>query len=163
MPPTFIELGTFRNEPFAQSEQAYVTAVLQQATDAVWVTTGLDEYPTDQRASRITRYAIMDFSLWLMSQQEHRDEINSPFSSERIGSYSYQKMQQASRGEETGIYWLDMLFAMLLSSSDSGATVGLVDSERVFNPEGYTYAQQREADKRQTILHDPSAFHYWTE
>jgi hypothetical protein len=145
-PPTVSDLATYRNEPFAAGEEVWAGSVLQQATDAVWVFTGLDELPTDPRAVRILQNALLDLTLWLMSQAEHRDEINSPFSGERIGSYSYQKMQQAQQGE-SGLYWLDMLFR-LLKASDGSAEVAWVTSESVFT-EPY-------CDEEQVLLHDPS-------
>jgi hypothetical protein len=130
-PPTVEELGTFRQLPFADGDETtQAESVLVQATDAVWVHTGLEEYFADERKTRIVKNAIMDLTLWLMSQAEHRDEINSPFSGERIGSYSYQKMQQAQRGEETGIYWLDLLFTML--KAPDGADEAWVSTEYVF-------------------------------
>lgn len=152
-PPTVDDLGLFRGEAFADEEGDYVESILQQATDALWVTTGLDEPPEDPRSLRIMDYALMDYALWLMSQAEHRDEINSPFSGERIGSYSYQKMQAAQRGEETGIYWLDMFFRLLKApgAQDESAWVS---SERVFDPYGMTFA---ESDAYEEIrLRDPA-------
>ncbi len=152
-PPTVEELGTFRREDFAAGDETtYAGSVLAQATDAVWMTTGLEEYPSDERAARITRYAIMQFALWLMAQDEHRDEINSPFSSERIGSYSYSKMQQASRGEETGIYWLDMLFSMLRTPTDG--TQPWATSENVFNPCGLSFEELDGTRTYDFTLHD---------
>lgn len=140
-PPTVDDLGTFRREPFASDETEWAGSVLQQVTDALWVTTGLDEPPADPRAQRLLNYALMDFALWVMAQEEARDEINSPFSGERIGSYSYQKMQQnvrrVQRGQDTGIYWLDMFFALLVAPQ---ADENWTSSERVFNPQGLSFA-----------------------
>lgn len=141
-PPTSTEIALFRNEgDYAADEVPYVNAVAQQATDAVWVFTGLENPPTDPRAARVLKNALIQFTLWVMAQDEHRDEINSPFSSERIGSYSYSKMQQASRGEETGIFWLDLLFKML-NTGDGAETISWSSSENVFNPYELTYQQQ---------------------
>lgn len=147
-PPTILELEAFRHEAFTDGspEETWAADALQQATDALWVATGLEEYPADSRASRIARYAIMDLALWLLAQADHRDEINSPFSGERIGSYSYQKMQQAQRGEESGIYWLDMFFRLLRQPAQESEG-HWVHSERVFDPEGHTYAEQQVHDK----------------
>lgn len=154
-PPTVEDLGTFRQEAFASEEEAWAGSVLTQATDALWLFTGMEEYPSDARENRIAKYAIMDLTLWLMAQAEHREEINSPFSSERIGSYSYSKMQQARSGLETGIYWLDLLFTLL---NRSGADQGLswVSAERVFNPEGYTHQEERLLERSQDLFMDPS-------
>lgn len=152
-PPTVIDLETFRNEDYPPAEEPFVISVLQSATDAMWVFTGIETEPTDPRTARILKNAIMDLTLWLMTQYDHRDEINSPFSSERIGSYSYSKMQASSRGEDTGIWWLDFFFR-LLRNPDQESSAGWVASERVFNPDGYTYAEQQAADKMK--VRDPS-------
>lgn len=156
-PPTVDDLQGFSNEEFPDDSHEFLGTLLQGATDAIWIFTGMDEYPSDARLARITRFAIMDLALWLQSQAEHRTEINSPFSSERIGSYSYSKMQQAQRGEDTGIYWLNLLFmALKAPGTDGGAS--WVDSERVFNPEGHDFATQEFVDRYKTAAwgHDPS-------
>ena len=152
-PPIIEDFEDFRREAFATEDREWAGSMLQQATDAVWVTTGLDSNPTDPRVSRILNYAIFELTMWLMSQDEHRDEINSPFSGERIGSYSYQKLQQAQRGEETGLYWLDMFFRLLRAPGES-SEAAWVSSERVFNANGLTYAEN-EAYER-VYLHDPA-------
>lgn len=156
-PPNVDDLEEFSNEEYPTDIHDYLETLLQGATDALWVFTGMDEYPEDERLNRITRLAILDLTLWLYSQAEHRTEINSPFSSERIGSYSYSKMQAASKDGSSGIYWLDLLFAALKAPGSDGGS-SWVSSERVFNPEGYDYATQEFVDRytRKTVLHDPS-------
>lgn len=152
-PPFVEDFEAFSREDYPDVDHPWVESMLQQATDALWVTTGLEDRPTDPRAARILDYAIFDLTLWLMSQVEHRDEINSPFSGERIGSYSYTKLQQAQRGEETGLYWLDMFFRLLRSPGEQ-AESAWVSSERVFNPDGRTLAEAEAYEK--ATLHDPS-------
>lgn len=156
-PPTIQELEAFRREeyPDGSQEETWAAGTLQEATDALWSVTGLEEYPADARAQRLVKYAIMDLTLWLESQKEHRDEINSPFSGERIGSYSYTKMQSAKRGEETGIYWLDLLFKYL--RNPIGDDIPWATSENVFNPEGLSYAEFENAERNKIpdpYLHD---------
>jgi hypothetical protein len=106
--------------------------------------------------ARILKNAIMDLTLWLMAQYEVREEINSPFTSERIGSYSYSKMMAAQRGEETGIWWLDLLFKLLASQDDSDSVATWSHSENVMNPCGLTYEQIVTREREWLALHDPS-------
>lgn len=138
--PDLDDLKLFSGQDWPTDEHEYVENVLFQATDVIWVFTGFNDDPSDARTNRIVQYAIMDLSLWLMTQAAHRDEINSPFSSERIGSYSYSKMQGAQKGEDTGIYWVDMLFRLLRAPSEE-YSLSWVDSERVFNPTGETFEE----------------------
>ena len=152
-PPTIQELETFRNAgAFAAAEVDYVESVMQQATDAIWATTGLEDEPSDPRGQRLLNYAIMQFTLWLMSQDEHRDEINSPYSSERIGSYSYSKMQGALDGTQTGIFWLDMLFRYLGFFGDDPSLMSWSSSENVMNPSGLTYAEQESVELSERFI-----------
>lgn len=139
--PDLQQLEDFSTEAFAPDTSAHIADILQQATDVVWIFTGIDTDPVDPRMARIVTYAILDLTLWLLTQETHREEINSPFSSERIGSYSYSKMQQAKTGSDSGIYWVDMLFR-LLRSADENYAESWINSERVFDPEGFTFAQQ---------------------
>lgn len=154
-PPTVEELQTFRGEVFPLAERAQVEMYLQQATDALWVFTGADSFPTDARLRRLFQNAILDLTLWLLSRAEHRDEINSPFTSERIGSYSYSKMQRAADTGDSGIYWLDLLFKALKAPSESGE-IPWVTSERVFNPEGLDFADSQMVEKQRSLMPDPS-------
>lgn len=142
-PPTMDDLSSFTGETYEEEsgeEVDHLGTLLQQATDVVWIFTGLDAAPSDPRLARVLNNAIMDLALWLKVQSDNREELNSPFSSERIGSYSYTKMQQAqsaaSGGPGSGLYWLDMLFRLAADSVDSGSWT---TSENIFNPENLTY------------------------
>jgi len=148
IPPTFEEYEVFLDEELDPMRAARIEDMLQQATDAFWIFTGLSDYPADPQAARVTRYAVMDLTAWLIAQHENRAEINSPFTSERIGSYSYSKMQQAKDGQSSGIYWLDMFFRMMMGP-DGSANVVSSTSENVFTP-GYVASEL----ERQTIADD---------
>lgn len=155
-PPTIPEYEQFTNEETADSDAGWITFMLQASTDAFWAFTGWTTYPTDERMARITRYAIMDLASWLLSQNEHRDEINSPFNSERIGSYSYSKMQRAAQSQDSGIYWLDMLFRLLANQGADGLGNSWVSAENIFNPEWITYEERERLEKIESLMPDPS-------
>lgn len=144
-PPSLDDLEEFAKTTYPEADAEYVEMMLQQATDAVWIYTGIDSYAdastvAGQRRNRIIRNAIMSLALWAMTQAESRAEIDSPFSSETIGSYHYSlKMQQAQTGS-SGIWWLDMLFKMLGADAEGDAGMAWVNSERVFSPNGESYA-----------------------
>lgn len=140
IPPMYDDYVEFLNEEFPDDMIARIEDMMVQATDAFWVFTGLSDYPDDPRAARIARYAIMELTSWLLSQHENRAEINSPFSSERIGSYSYSKMQRAKEDFSSGLYWLDLFFRWL-SGNETASQVS-VSSENVFSPQGYTFEEQ---------------------
>lgn len=145
-PPTASELGAFAGTTYSGSAATSANALLRKATDAVWVYTGLEAYPDDPRLARIVKNAICELALWIETQEDARDIVNSPVQSERIGSYSYTKMMSAAKaGNETGLFWIDLLFQALSGvDRDSDAWVS---SERVFNPEGLTYEQERDLER----------------
>lgn len=143
-PPTPDEYGQFLNSEIPETDTEFIEDVLVRATDAFWVFTGITSTPDDPQVARLVRYAILDLSAWLVTQSENRDEINSPFSSERIGSYSYSKMVAAKEDGTSGIYWLDLFFQYLRGAS-SEYMVASSSSEFVFNPGGATFAEQEAA------------------
>ena len=156
IPPTYEEYTDFINEEFPNDMIMRIEDMLIQATDAFWVFTGLSSYPDDPRTARVARNAIMDLTAWLIAQHENRAEINSPFTSERIGSYSYSKMQSAKDDSNSGIYWLDMFFR-LQRATDESAMLTSVASENVFSPNGETFAEH-EAAARAVRWDDSSDF-----
>lgn len=154
IPPTYEDYTDFINEEFPSDMIIRIEDMLVQATDAFWVFTGLSDYPSDPQAARVTRYAIMDLTAWLIAQHENRAEINSPFTSERIGSYSYSKMQAAKSDGDSGIYWLDMFFR-LMRAVDEGAMLSSVSSENVFNPTGETFLEQETRERIDRFVDSP--------
>jgi hypothetical protein len=157
-PPTAADLGQFRGVLFGDSEDTSgAEYVLQQATDAFMLMTMLSDTPTDEFELRVYTYAICDLALWLTSHAEHLDEINSPFSSERIGSYSYSKLvAQARKGEDTGIYWLDLALSYFRANSGWGSGIS-ISSENVMQPDGATFAQTEWREQFWDVYyHDPS-------
>lgn len=150
--PSLDDLAVFLGESLAEATDAEVaaySAALQSATDAVWAYTQIEDDPTDARLLRILHMAICELAVWLRTQAENREEINSPFTSERLGSYSYNKAQQAQQsafgGPGSGLFWLDMLFRLLVDTESLADS--WVSSENIFNPDGLDYphweAQQR--------------------
>lgn len=157
-PPTMDDLAAFTGETYedvTNEEADHIDTLLQQATDVVWIFTGIDTSPVDARLLRVLNNAIMDLALWLRVQSENRDEVNSPFSSERIGSYSYTKMQQAQSGangvgDGSGLYWLDLLFRLITDSVNEGAWT---TSENIFNPDNLSF-EDFELLLRETVSSD---------
>lgn len=105
---------------------------IQQAADLLFIATGLDEDPTDARTARIVNYAILAMAWKLLDVTDNTTEINSPFQSETIGSYSYSKMLASiSQGLMTGVSWFDIAVKMLLGATTDGTVWS--KSENVFS------------------------------
>lgn len=97
-------------------EEDFAELLLQQATDMMSAATGLTEDPEDALALRIMRTGIVDLAFYLYARSEDREALYSPFSSERIGSYSYQKSQADQRiqsGIPVGAEMFDFAVAYL--------------------------------------------------
>jgi hypothetical protein len=83
-------------QAFTGLEAQYAEDSLQRATDLMEIATGVHEDPEDELAFRIMTTGILAMSHAIYSTAgEDSEALYSPFSSERLGSYSYSKMQQA--------------------------------------------------------------------
>lgn len=166
-PPTVAQYALFSGREFADvnddgipdEEDPEVKAAeykLQEATDAFFVLTALTEEPDDPQLARIYQYAVCDLARWLQDQFEVSEEINSPFTGERIGSYSYQKQQAlkaAREGHETGIYWLDLALNLFRDMSGGGSMIS-VSSEDVMYPDVSNYETLRWMERHGVVLPD---------
>jgi len=111
-PPDVSDLEQLKLTTFDDDEYLVAEIMIQMATDLFWMATGLDADPTDEREARIVRYGILDMAWYLGTSMEDRDASFSPFSSERIGSYSYSKAQSAVSLEgKTGVPLFDIAVA----------------------------------------------------
>ena len=71
------------------------TQLLEWATDLFILATGITTTPTDPMDKRILQRAIYQMAWYLRSDHENREAYMTDFSSETIGNYSYNKMQQS--------------------------------------------------------------------
>lgn len=108
---------------------------LQRAADLFQIATGVTDTPTDLFESRLVKQAILDMAWFLQTRHDDQEEAFSPFSSERIGSYSYAKVAAAAKaGEGTGVPAFDA--AVSYFNTPAIEDMFAVSSEWVFT-EGY--------------------------
>lgn len=134
--PSVGELAVFWGDEAPTDDVDWdVTAanVLQQATDLLFMVTGMGDLPTDARQARLVQYAIMDMAILLYISDP--SEAYSPYSSERIGSYSYTLKQNAQKGT-TGAFWWDTVVAAIRDGEWNTAVSLVVAGEQVFH-QGY--------------------------
>jgi hypothetical protein len=107
--PDESQLEDFTGDLWSNIETlANIDALLEQATDLMFIAVGLTEDPVDAQELRITQNGILAMAEALARTQETRAEGFGPFSSERIGSYSYTKLAQSiKQGQPTGVFWFD--------------------------------------------------------
>lgn len=132
-PDTKALLAYMRETDWDPPEQeVWASEALQAATDLMYVATGLTALPADEAHARIVTRGIMEMAFAIMVYDDGREAIYSPFTSERIGSYSYQKATDAlSADEETGVRPFD--FAVnLITGEDPDKTTAWTSSEAVF-------------------------------
>jgi hypothetical protein len=107
---------------------------LQRAGDLFTLATGITNTPTDPLALRLIEAAILEMAWYLQTNHEDLEAEFSPFSSERIGSYSYSKMQQAAaQGIKTGVPAFDIAVAYFATKD---GTITSSTTEWVFKPTG---------------------------
>lgn len=107
---------------------------IQQAADLLYLATGVTDDPQDAtpQQMRILNWGLMDMAWKLLVTTENKPEINSPYSSETIGSYSYAKQAASAimNGMLTGVTWFDALVKMLAGINNEGVVWS--SSEHVF-------------------------------
>jgi hypothetical protein len=143
-PPAPSEFATFKGETFDSSELQAVSMHLQAATDLMEIATGIhQDFPVNTLEWRLLRNGIFDLAWYIGTSMEDRDAQFSPFSSERIGSYSYNKASKAVALQgDTGVPFFDLAVAYLAGSAASDALGGVsVTSYDVMPPLGWYHDQ----------------------
>lgn len=95
--PTALDLLDYMHVDTWEPPEAetWAVAYIQQAADMLQVATGLSDEPGDDLSKRIKNRAILDMAFYLLVRAPDREEYFSPFTSERMGSYSYNKPSEA--------------------------------------------------------------------
>jgi hypothetical protein len=124
IPPTLTELAAFTGQT-EESYSDFITTALSQATILFELATGLDTYPDAGTPNYdLSQNAICEMADALYLRLPFRKVVNSPFSSESIGSYSYSKLTPlVAQGIPTGLGWFDMAVQLL---AIDGPSVGVV-------------------------------------
>jgi hypothetical protein len=138
-PPDVPDLQFHMREssPITGIQAQYAEDSLQRATDLAEVATGLHEDPEDELALRLLTTGILSMahSIYVTSGEDS-EATYAPFSSERLGSYSYSKMAQAVEEKAaTGVEAFDQMvkyFAGLDQAAGGDAAVFSLHSEQVW-------------------------------
>lgn len=138
-------------------QEDWIADILQQATDLMFIATGLTGDPTDPQMLRIIDTGILAMAYALLIQSPDRPAIYSPFTSEHIGSYSYtramaQLTSQVGSGQPTGVGWFDM--AVRFFNSKAGDTFF---SEDVFGMPYPVYERRNDPNSR-NVPFNPDVF-----
>jgi hypothetical protein len=126
-----------QTQAFSPQEALYAEDSLQRATDLMEIATGVHEDPEDELAFRVMQNGIlaMGHAIYVVSGED-ATALYTPFQSERLGSYSYSKLQQAvATRADTGIpgfdqavsYFKDLAMATGADTSPFG-----ISAEQVF-------------------------------
>lgn len=87
----------------------FIEKAIQQATLLLRLAMCREDFPDDDIAEELLREAIIEMALSLHQSNKYFEANSSPYSSETIGSYSYQKRaQQVQTGDSTGLTFFDL-------------------------------------------------------
>jgi hypothetical protein len=130
------DLYLFWGSEADDTDDVRATAFLDLATNLMWLAIELEVDPADVRLKNLVKYAIIDMAIYMWVSRDDIDASYSPFTTERVGSYSYSKLARAvTQGIDTGVPIFDrvvLYYKQLSMSSGSGWTT----SEAVFD-QGY--------------------------
>ena len=151
-----LQIHMHQVEAFSATEMPWVEDALQRATDLMEAATNLHEDPEDELAFRIMTTGILAMSHAIfVTGGEDREALYSPYSSERMGSYSYSKMMQAvQENRPTGVPEFDFAVSYLLGLGlDPDATpVNSVAAEDVFDQPLSEYEKSFRGPEREVEL-----------
>lgn len=133
--PTVEDLYRFWGDEADDSDEVRAELLIELAANLLWLATGLDDDPEDPRLASLVKLAILDMAIYLYINRDNVTAEYSPFSSERIGSYSYSKAfsrasSSVSSANKTGATIFDQLVEYLSYQ----AMGSWVSSEYVFEP-----------------------------
>lgn len=141
-----------RTDAFSVDEEEWAEESLQAAADLMELASDVHEDPTEDLDLRVVTRGIlsMAFALWIRGDDS--EASYSPFSSERIGNYSYTKATNLiSNRESTGVAAFDTAVSLLSRAYVEGEAPPAMSSETVFD---YGYAVDPGVDGN-PLLHDP--------
>lgn len=136
-PPTLADFLSHAELPSVENERR-VEKLLQLSTDLLEIASGLDTEPaTGTLASRIALEGKLAMAHALWARSADREEMYSPYSSERLGSYSYNRAQRdILQGLPTGVFEFDLATSYLKGEIDDEMLHEVWStSTRVFLPE----------------------------
>lgn len=115
--PTLEEFATFKGYPsvdYFEVEHSQLELFLNLSADLLILRTGLKKAPDPSTPlGRIVSYGIMDLAWFLGTSQDEWTSMFSPFSSERVGSYSYTRSVSSAANKK------DILDAPLFNEAAS--------------------------------------------
>lgn len=131
--PAQADLQDFWGDTYpSELTTARAAMLLDLSTNLMWLGTSLEADPSDARLASLVKYGILDMAIFMYIYREELDAVYSPFTSERVGSYSYSKMMKAvQQGIDTGVPMFDRIVAYyrdLAMAADGGWT----SSESIF-------------------------------
>ena len=131
-PPAIDQLETFKQETFDPAEYPAIEEHLQAATDLMELATGIHEdFLANTLEYRVMLRGILDAAWYIGTALEDRDALFSPFSTERIGSYSYSKVANAAAMRvDAGIPFFD-LAVKFFSGREGAPPMMVVASQNV--------------------------------
>lgn len=98
---------------------SYHHEALTQGRDLMWLATQMVEDPTDADELRLLHRGIMSVAEAMEVSKGYRSLSLSPFTSETIGSYSYEKLGSiVRRGVPIGLMWFDLAVSYFYTETD---------------------------------------------
>lgn len=159
---TVEDLAEFTGRDVSEYSDFTATAI-KQALILFKLATCLDDVPTDGPFADLAKFAVLAMASSINTAQVYADELEGPFQSQSIGSYSYSiAASKISTGSSLGIPWFDMAVRELgvchlkndgygadipmfggIEMYDNYAPVGVTDTPNVYRH--FTDAERQES------------------
>lgn len=152
MIPTLEEFADFKgfgDVDYFEVSPDQLNLFLRMSADLLILRTGLKKAPdANTPLGRIVSYGIMDLAWFLGTSQDEWTSMYSPFSSERIGSYSYSKTvsSAASKSDILDAPLFNEACKLLLTQEDAASDIlsGISHSSEHVFPDSYAESEMRD-------------------
>lgn len=152
MIPTLEEFAAFKgfeSADYFETSPEQLTLFLRMSADLLILRTGIKKAPdVDTPLGRIVSYGIMDLAWFLGTSQDEWTSMYSPFSSERIGAYSYSKTvsSAASKSDILDAPLFNEACKLLLAQEENASDVlnGISHSTEHVFPNTYAESEKRD-------------------
>lgn len=133
-PPTFQQLEQFSGQDIAAlyQDQSFASVAILQSADWFFLATGMAGWPTSGFEQRLVSNAILAMAQAIYLAQPFKNVLASPFSSEKIGNYSYTKLAGIiAGGMPTGLSWFDQAVQYFIGTNvaESSSTRGMEEDD----------------------------------
>lgn len=109
----YLLMVSLRDQFDSEKEEEFAELAIQLSADMLEIVTDVHVMPENEAMVRIIHFGIAHMALRLLAEAGEDEHTYSPYSSERLASYSYQLRDQILGGAVSGVPMFDLAMELL--------------------------------------------------